>query len=424
MNTAPVEAWLRESIGLDPESVGRGVIARAIARRLAAEGVGSPELYVGRLRADEASARALVEEVVVPETWFFRDEAPFALVRAEAARRRGGAGGRPLRLLSLPCATGEEACSLAIMCFEAGLGAGDFQVDARDISAASLAEARRGVYGENSFRGVSAAVRARWFSPVPAECSAEPGGWRVDPSVRAKIHYAQANALEFELGPGEAPWDFVFCRNLLIYLDLAAQAALMRRLVAALAPDGVLCVGHAESALALRAGLAPWPRARSFAFGRAPRADVEPSVIAEVSSVPRRAEGARARAADIAPAPFADFAAPAPAVTTAAGTPKFDLGQGRRLADAGRLDEAAALAESRLHAGEPDPEAYYLLGLVNDARGETAAAEAAYRKALYLAPRHVETLAHLAALLEQRGERDAARRLRERARQAGAGGVS
>ena len=116
MSADPVEMWLRETIGLAPESVGRGMVERAVARGLAESGAGSRADYAMRLRAEPALARALIAEVVVPETWFFRDVTPFEIVRAEAPRLRAAAPGRPLRLLSLPCSTGEEACSLAIAC--------------------------------------------------------------------------------------------------------------------------------------------------------------------------------------------------------------------------------------------------------------------------------------------------------------------
>jgi chemotaxis protein methyltransferase WspC len=88
----------------------------------------------------------------------------------------------------------------------------------------------------------------------------------------------------------------------------------------------------------------------------------------------------------------------------------------RALADAGRLDEAAAGCEALLQGGGAGAEVFYLMALVCDARGETARAVACYRKAIYLQPRHEEALEHLALLLSREGDEAGARILRNRAR--------
>jgi chemotaxis protein methyltransferase WspC len=88
------------------------------------------------------------------------------------------------------------------------------------------------------------------------------------------------------------------------------------------------------------------------------------------------------------------------------------------LADAGRLTEAAAAINAYLEQHAPHADAFYLLGVLADANGDTHLARGQYRKALYLEPQHAEALAHLAALLELEGDRDGARRLMERAARA------
>ena len=92
------------------------------------------------------------------------------------------------------------------------------------------------------------------------------------------------------------------------------------------------------------------------------------------------------------------------------------------LADRGRLDEAVAQTQAHIAAHGPGAAAYHLLAVVQDARGDAAGAEAAYRKVLYLDPKHEEAVMHLALLLEKRGDPEAAR-LRQRVRRvAGRGG--
>jgi chemotaxis protein methyltransferase WspC len=87
-----------------------------------------------------------------------------------------------------------------------------------------------------------------------------------------------------------------------------------------------------------------------------------------------------------------------------------------RLADGGRLDEAAAVIERALAEFGPSAEAYYLLGVVRDAASDGKRAEECYRKALYLSPDHEESLLHLALVAERGGDLAGAQRYRERAR--------
>ena len=208
MNTAAVEELLREAIGLDVSTIGRGVLERALRRQFAARADEEPAEWARRLRAEPELLRRVIEEMVVPETWFFRDGKAFEVLAGEAVKRRGR--GRPLRVLSLPCATGEEAWTIAITLREAGFAPGDFTVSGRDVSVAATSAARRGTYGKNSFRGGVGDWRARWLEPAGE-------GWRIGEALRAGVDFAEANIFASR-GPGD-PFDFVFCRNLLIYFD-------------------------------------------------------------------------------------------------------------------------------------------------------------------------------------------------------------
>ena len=134
------------------------------------------EDYRRSLEHSRAEWNELVESVVVTETWFFRDPEPIAafvrLVREEWLPAHSTAS---LRLLSVPCSSGEEPFSLVMALLDAGVPADRFQVDAVDISARALARAARGVYGRNSFRGKDLAFRDRYFQPSEEGFRAGPG---------------------------------------------------------------------------------------------------------------------------------------------------------------------------------------------------------------------------------------------------------
>lgn len=154
-------------MGLDAVSIGSTTIDRAVLARMASLGVERREDYWQQLQDSTDEVQELIEAVVVPETSFFRDREAFAvlvrliLVEWLPAHPRG-----TLRLLSIPCSTGEEPYSMVMALLDAGFSLGQFEVDAVDISARALTQAKRGVYGMNSFRGENLSFRERYFRPT------------------------------------------------------------------------------------------------------------------------------------------------------------------------------------------------------------------------------------------------------------------
>src|SRR6185369_5176323 len=102
-----------------------------------------------------------------------------------------------LRVLSLPCSTGEEPYSVAMALLDAGFPAERFRVDALDISLRALAFARRGVFGRNSFRGGDLEFRERHFTAAGA-------GWQLGEVARQPVEFRQGNVLDTHLQPGAA----------------------------------------------------------------------------------------------------------------------------------------------------------------------------------------------------------------------------
>ena len=104
-----VESLLAETIGLDVASLGGETAGAAIRRCMQGCGFTREADYLREVRRSPEEFRALVEAMLVPETWFFRDGTPFAFLREYAAEVwRASRGARPLRLLCAPCASGEE----------------------------------------------------------------------------------------------------------------------------------------------------------------------------------------------------------------------------------------------------------------------------------------------------------------------------
>jgi chemotaxis protein methyltransferase WspC len=413
MALADFEHLLKASIGLDAGSLGPSSVESAVRERLSACGLRDRHVYWERVRAGGSELQALIEAVVVPETWFFRDREAFATLASIGHENwlRAPADG-VLRLLSLPSSTGEEPYSMAMALLDAGVPADRFRIDAVDVSARAIAQARRAVYGTNSFRGHELAFRDRHFEETAL-------GHRPGEAVRRQVHLRQGNMLAADFLPGLDLYDVIFCRNLLIYFDRPTQDRAVGVLQRLLTSNGTLFVAPSETGLLLRHEFVSEKIPLAFAFrksaagSRAPK----PAGVRSVAHLPARpGEPSPASGRQVPGAkPAAASPQPFPPAGQQAG-PHADLDEVVRLADQGSLDEAASCCEAHLREHGPSARAFYLLGLVRDAAGNPADASSYYRKALYLDPAHHETLVHFAFLVEQQGNGAAAQVLRNRAR--------
>ncbi|WP_087721835.1 CheR family methyltransferase [Pandoraea sp. PE-S2T-3] len=466
-----IERLLRDTMGLDAGTLGANAIERAVRARLA---VLSPETndtstYWQLLQQSPQELQALIEAVVVPETWFFRHREAFTalaqMAAEERAARRGTVReGQALRLLSLPCATGEEPYSMAMTLFDAGFQVGDFTIDALDISERALTIAREGVYGRNSFRGPVANLlfRDRYFTPQGET-------YRVNGALRPPIRWHAGNLFDPTLVDRLGTFDFVFFRNVLIYFDREGQRRAIAALERLMRMGATLFAGPAEGGSLTSNGLSSTGHVQAFSFRLAgPQRDVTSSPVGAApltgtlstfsTQSPTRTfdaiqhrRGHAAQVTPVFPAPNTMPATPAvpPAPTATPGARAFgnpvapetsrvgttasrrsaqtpdiaaQLQEAQTLADAGDFARAIALCRTVLATDRANAQAEYLLGLVEDARGDAQQALVHYRRALYLDPGHYEALVHCAAQLDARGDAAGARRLRERAERAGRAG--
>ncbi len=408
--TAPIrdfEKLLRETIGLSMETVGASVIRHALKRRMTACAISDLHAYWAFVTSSPAERQELVDAVIVPETWFFRDREAFgAMVRH---LRENRAGSRPLKLLSLPCSTGEEPYSIAMALLDAGFPDGSFQIDAIDVSSRNLVHAERAIYGKNSFRGADIAFRDRYFEVAE-------GGFRPHGIVRRHVRFRLGNVLAAATQAGQETYDVAFCRNLLIYFDRETQGTALTRLRQMLADDGLLLVGPAESGLPVLCGFASVRFPRAFAFVKAAAARVKPAE----PPVARKPRPAAVKAAPLpqapkpAPRPFAQKAASVQPSAPSPDQAAASLTEIERAADAGRLTEVSAAAERHIAEFGPSPDAFYWLGLAHDAADAVEDAMRNYRKALYLAPDHQRALAQLRLLQQRQGDHGAAKALADR----------
>lgn len=223
----------------------RDLLADKLSDLLAAQGMTSYLDYYYLLRYDADAERhwtALMDRLSVPETFFWRQsEQILALAQVVAPRHFARPGAAPLRIWSAACCTGEEPISIAIALAEAGLlHRRPIEIVASDGSAAMIERARRGLYGERSFRALPAGLRARYFRE-------EAAGWRVDPQLHGTIRWTTANLVDADAVRPLADADVIFCRNVLIYFADDTIARVARLFAEGLRDDGHLFLGASES---------------------------------------------------------------------------------------------------------------------------------------------------------------------------------
>jgi chemotaxis protein methyltransferase WspC len=401
---------LKETMVLDSASVGNTTIESAVRIRMDSLGCKQREDYWERLHASPNELQELIEAVVVPETWFFRDQDAFAaLARLISEEWLPNHPRAVLRLLSGPCCTGEEPYSMVMALLDAGVSRDRLHIDAVDISLRALACAKRGAYGTNSFRGENLTFRDRYFERTA-------NGYCLPKSIREIVTFHYGNLLSTDFRAGSAPYDIIFCRNVLIYFDHNTQKKVMKSLDQLLAPFGFLFVGPSETFLAACSGFKSINQSMSFAFRKAGVRTMEP-VNAARPKLTNAVSGSRRQRAHHT-AKTCTLSAPSQVPSVAK---PVDLESARKLADAGRLREAGELCELHLKEQGPSSQAYYLLGVVRDAVGDLQGAAECYQKVLYLDPTHTEALVHLALRFDNQGDPGMAQRFRERAKRVAKG---
>ncbi len=246
--SAPVEVLalvarlVEERAGLHYSADNLAIFAEKAASRAGEVGFESLLDYYYFLRYDPgggAELDALVNALVVHETYFFREEAPVRVAVREVIAPIVRAGGRA-RVWCAACATGEEPLTLAVMLAEEHL-LGGVEIVASDVSERALARARGGVFWRRSLRALPPDA-AGWIA-------VEGDRGTVRPDLVAAVRWAQVNLVDPASVMALGAFDVILCRNVLIYFSDATVRSVVATMAGALRPDGRLLVGVSESLL-------------------------------------------------------------------------------------------------------------------------------------------------------------------------------
>jgi chemotaxis protein methyltransferase WspC len=407
-----IRHWLLREYGLGLDSFGQGSLDGVLAERCRANATIGHEAYFEIWLNSAAERGYFLDSLLVGETWFFRERATFSMTLDWLAESGiDFSATSPLRILSLPCSSGEEAWSIAAILTDAGFDAGRVQIEAMDISPSALALARQGVYPVRKLRQEPP---ERWAHVLKPEGRAQ---LRVDDTLRAMVTYTLANAMDPDCLANRPPYHIIFCRNMLIYMANDARLRICQNLLSRLQPGGLLFLGHAETAPA-GSGLRRYRGAGAFAWCQ------QASSSQDLTRTPSANRGDHAAVPTPRPSPKPS---PETARQTAASVvtggrsasphrsePQAEvLAQARSLADAAGYEKALTLLTDASELVLV-PESHCLMGTLASALGRPQEAIAHFRHAIYLDPHHEESLAQLALLLERNGASAEASRLRSR----------
>lgn len=409
-----------------------------------------------------AEFRAIVRELTIPETHFFRNIDQFHalsgavlpdLMRSRSAKVET----RHLRFLSVGCASGEEPYTLAIVLREAHLDpTWHVTIKAIDVNNAVLEKATRGRFSPWVLRETPPEIQRRWFRKSGSE-------FILDSEIVRAVTFEERNLANVHLEPwSEGSYDVIFWRNVMMYLTNECAQAVIGQIANALTPDGYLFLGHAETLRGLSNEFRLLHTHNTFYYQRKPASQAEaipqivqahgreptgvlpssplpqpPAPTSWVNAIAQASERIRTLT-EPPPGDATPRATPLPSASASNLATAFDLLERERFAEAlerldalpaesaretrvlvlraallvqiGELHRAKVACHEVLSVDELNAGAHYLLALCCEGMGEQRSAIENHQVACYLDPTFAMPRLHLGLLARRANERENARR--------------
>lgn len=376
-----LSALLEDRFGLRFNDSNYDLMVAGLRRAAASRHVRTAELLrqLLLLQPGDELLQSVVQGVTIGETYFFRHPEHFALVADVIAPQLIRGGRTRARALSVGCATGEEAYSLAMVLLQSGIG--DVHVLGCDVNRASLEQAEQGRYGRRSVRSESPLL-ARYLMPT-----ADSGGGVVASVLRQHTQFRYLNLGEdgsLARLVSDEQFDIIFCRNVLLYLAPQKVLRVVEQLRDLLSPDGYLVLSALDLPEPL-AGLEQVILAGVPVLRRKIRRSSSQTLV-PLAALPPHIEAVPQVSERVSSAPYRD---------AAVGL----LAAAKDAADAGKLARALEEVRSALSLRR-SPQALHLLAMILNEQGDRSGAEAALLEAVDREPDFI--LGHLSLGLQER----------------------
>jgi len=239
-------------------------LRRRIAVRIRARGASGCAEYSGMLDSDPREYEKLVRSLTVNVTKFFRNWETYSAIDQKVIPALLERDEREIRVWSAGCSSGEEPYSIGILMHKHSSGNGrdlkSVSIVGTDIDTDCLGEAERAVYTETALGDTPADLREKYFPRIAGQRT-------MLPEVRRLVTFEVRDVLQFQ--PPFEDAHLIVCRNVIIYLERAAQDALFAHFHQALAAGGFLVLGKVETLLGEARGLFSPVNARERIFRKA-----------------------------------------------------------------------------------------------------------------------------------------------------------
>jgi len=417
--------FLLESSGLAYYADKDSDLAERISRRLGTVGLSDCAAYLELLQdgpAGEAEFDAVIAELTIGETYFFRHREQFEAIRdiliPDVIGRKKDS--KRLRIWSAGCATGAEAYSIAILLKEElshQLAGWDVSILGTDINREFLALAAAGKYEEWAFRSCPEDLKRRCFSPSAKS-------WVIAPEFKKCVSFQHHNLVKHafpSLLHNLAAFDLILCRNVMIYFSAEIIRKLVGQFERSLVEGGWLLVGHSEPNVEFFQSFRTLNRPGATLYQRIGEPEGG-ALSAAISLQPKRPSTSLEKGLPTwratSPSPKVDFekrtaisaVTPTRAKLEQVEAIKPELASIRRLANQGRWDTAARSCEELLQREKLNAVAQFYYALVLEQIGQHAETERSLRRAIYLDRNFI--LAHycLGLCLQKKGDATGAAR--------------
>ncbi len=253
---------IEDYCGIDYQLIGKASITAIIKKRMIECSLPHEHAYFDYLSKNNDEFITFVENLLIPETWFLRDTNPFLYLNHFS--KKFEINKTFLRILSIPCATGEEPYSIAFTLLNAGWSTNNFSVYGIDLGKKFIEFAQKGIYSNKSFYPQDYCEKSKYFDQT------QDNFFSIKKSIQNSVHFLHGNIIDPNLLSSEPLFHAIFARNILIYLSTQARKKALANIDRLLLPNGRLFLGHADDISLLSNKFKPSGPPSAFAFEKSP----------------------------------------------------------------------------------------------------------------------------------------------------------
>ena len=227
-------------------STNRSILESRLKERLREKKLDSVKVYYEAIANNQGELKSFLDSVTTNLTRFFRNQPHFDALKnyviPELIKIKKPTGNNVIKIWSAGCSTGEEPYTIAMLLSEILPPGWKFEIIASDLSLKCLMTAKEGFYAESRISGIPEAYLKKYFDKVE-------GGYKIHTDIMSKIRFDYHN---LKNDSGQRNLDIIFCRNVIIYFDEAAQTSVINRFWDAMQNKSFLFIGHSESLFGMK----------------------------------------------------------------------------------------------------------------------------------------------------------------------------